>query len=300
MTEKNKHFDKKAYDDLHSQDPKNRGCISRHGSGATYNENNRCSYRWQAYKQAEKDKVIYDGHPDHVDYKKFPVGGKGTTFYMQNTINNISKGGGFTNLTGKSNISEITKGKRKGQQKETFEVEVKNFQTGSVPYPNNAHHVLPNGALRQAITEAVKLVLGEPNEEVEWAIKVKLIEKKYNLNDQSNMIILALTGPKACLIGLPAHLKTKKHRDHNIYSKDLQTLATRRIKNNYKQDKKKHPTDDEIGKMKDALVKLSEFFYGILTMASSRQFIFKECAIKNTADNRRQLVSLDNTLRRLV
>ena len=48
-----KHFDNEVYKKEH-ENSKTRGCIYGHES--IYKENNRCSYRWQAYNQAEEDK----------------------------------------------------------------------------------------------------------------------------------------------------------------------------------------------------------------------------------------------------
>lgn len=77
-----------------------------------------------------------------------------------------------------------------------------NFGHFKRPYWHNAHHIIPNGALKAAIAEAGKDAKGIVN-----LIKQGLLKAEYNLNDKINMVILPMESKYGVLLRLPRHLK---------------------------------------------------------------------------------------------
>jgi hypothetical protein len=96
----------------------------------------------------------------------------------------------------------------------------RNFEFYLRPYEHNAHHIIPNGALKTSIVTAGKKRAGLTN-----LIKQGLLEAKYNLNDKVNMILLPMKAYHARKLGLPRHLKGDKNetRSHPVYSKQAET-----------------------------------------------------------------------------
>jgi hypothetical protein len=90
-----------------------------------------------------------------------------------------------------------------------------NFEYFRDPYWHNAHHIIPSGSLKNAIA-AQKGAPGLVN-----MIKQGLLEAKYNLNDQVNMVILPMQAYHSRALGLPKHLKGKA-RSHRNYSDDAE------------------------------------------------------------------------------
>ncbi|HVK54196.1 MAG TPA: AHH domain-containing protein [Burkholderiales bacterium] len=77
-----------------------------------------------------------------------------------------------------------------------------NFNHFQRPYWHNAHHIIPNGALKTSIAKAAKKTAGMGN-----LIKQGLLKAEYNLNDKINMIILPMEMRHGVVLGLPRHLK---------------------------------------------------------------------------------------------
>ncbi len=77
-----------------------------------------------------------------------------------------------------------------------------NFEHFKVPYWHNAHHIIPNGALKTAIATAGKGTAGLTN-----LIKQGLLKATYNLNDKVNMVILPMEMKYGVKLRLPRHLK---------------------------------------------------------------------------------------------
>ena len=78
----------------------------------------------------------------------------------------------------------------------------RNFKHFKRPYWHNAHHIIPNGALKTAIATAGKSTAGMTN-----LIKQGLLKAEYNLNDKINMIILPMEMRHGVILKLPRHLK---------------------------------------------------------------------------------------------
>ena len=106
-----------------------------------------------------------------------------------------------------------------------------NFDHFKVPYWHNAHHIIPNGALKGAITKAGKEKAGLTN-----CIKQGLLKATYNLNDKINMIILPMEQDVGDLIKLPRHLRGDGTRrfSHPDYSREAEE-SLKDIIDSYKQ-----------------------------------------------------------------
>jgi hypothetical protein len=91
-----------------------------------------------------------------------------------------------------------------------------NFKLSSgKPFPHEAHHIVPNSELRNAIgdmataqAESFIIIL---------LIRMGLMAEEYNLNDKLNMIVLPLGRRHGKVLGLPRHRETGKWH-HNAYS----------------------------------------------------------------------------------
>jgi A nuclease family of the HNH/ENDO VII superfamily with conserved AHH len=96
-----------------------------------------------------------------------------------------------------------------------------NFGHFRRPYWHNAHHIIPNGSLKNAIAAQKKDAPGG----LVNLIKQGLLKAEYNLNDKVNMVILPMTAYHARKLGLPRHLKGDKNetRSHPAYSKQAET-----------------------------------------------------------------------------
>jgi len=96
-----------------------------------------------------------------------------------------------------------------------------NFKKSSgKPFGHEAHHVVPNSELRNAIGD-----MANENPEafiITLLIRMGLLDEKYNLNDKLNMIILPLGRRHAKVLGLPRHRETGKWH-HSAYSKHVRS-----------------------------------------------------------------------------
>lgn len=88
------------------------------------------------------------------------------------------------------------------------------------PFCHNAHHMIPNGALKTAISEAGANLAN--------LIQQSLLKATYNLNDEINMIILPIKSIDGVRLSLPRHLagdevgpgEEKEFFSHRNYSAD--------------------------------------------------------------------------------
>lgn len=94
------------------------------------------------------------------------------------------------------------------------------------PFCHNAHHMVPNGSLNNAISQAGKNLAN--------LIKQGLLKATYNLNDKVNMIILPLKMSDGVILKLPRHLagddvgpgEKPEFFSHAKYSQMAQTELT--------------------------------------------------------------------------
>ena len=180
---------------------KKKGCLTRHQRRT---ENHHCSHQWQAYEKAQKDLSIYN-YPAYAslcnraffktdarktdkgifpyDYADFEL--KGDFWKSGPTHEGKEWDFGKTSTVGKS-------------KKE-------NFKHFIAPYWHNAHHIVPNGALKKSIDKT-----GSTDGRLPGLIRYGLLLGEYNLNDKVNMIILPQGSAVAAALKLPRHLKGDK------------------------------------------------------------------------------------------
>ena len=156
-------------------------CLTGHESGRKsappgYVTEVSCNYRWQGFKRALDDKSIYNN--------KAPVGKRVTQ-----TAWGRAGGRGWNQPAAKSAWNVTATGV--------------NFRTScNKPYWHEAHHIVPNGELRDSINAVGK---GKQSGIYRAVIRLGLLEEKYNLNHKPNMIILPMDGNVAKHVGLPRH-----------------------------------------------------------------------------------------------
>jgi hypothetical protein len=227
-------------------------CLTRHQQRE---EGNLCSHQWQAYQQSLDHASTYD-YPTYIELCE-KSSNKVSYFYPSAT-------------------STRSKRPRPGD----WDVGVgQNFQHFRVPYWHNCHHVVPNGVLRDAITDAGNSDARLPN-----LIKYALLKAEYNLNDKENMVILPMQSVVAKALGLPRHLKGDElgpgekaemfsHPDYSARVK--QKLVP--IVNDYKRIildalNKKHPAlPGPVSKSKLERLSMSTYI-DIITFGSSKKF----------------------------
>jgi len=206
-----------------------KGCLTRHQSRS---EGHKCSHQWQAKEKAKIHSSMYD----FPKYEHFCGGGKFRTG---------ARTSAFPKKYG-------LKRKRPTKYKDgtgSWDVGKKgNFDHFIKPYWHNAHHMVPNGALKAAINKA-----GKADSRLPSLIRQGLCRAEYNLNDMINMVILPQGREVAAALGLPRHLKgdesgpnqKPEFYSHTDYSKLVEkklTSVMRGYKKLYaKQLKKKHP-----------------------------------------------------------
>ena len=238
------------------------GCVVR--CYEPYEEGNTCSYRWQALKKAREKRLrrIYDSHPNpecHIDaIITKSTTGLGWGYLIEATVESLKKKGLVIDI-----------GKRKSK-KGKINLQTKGFVTSFSPYPNRAHHVLPDNCLDKAIKDAVQSAKNSSG--AYMTIRVLLMEQKYNLNDKNNMLFLPYTWPPACQIGLPTH-----RDDHKGYSKKVQTETNNAISRNYNPDDDDHPGPGDIGNMIVALKNVSKTYLSDIISKKKRDKIKSLC-----------------------
>jgi len=137
-------------------------CLNRHcGKTPKEGENNSCSHRWQAYLKMSENSELYN----------WPKYEALSTRRSRITSNSAW---GLRSL--------------KQPQEGDWDVKDSNFwEQNYKPYWHEAHHIVPNSVLRNAIIDSV-----DGNEQLVKLIRRGLLEEKYNLNKKNNMVMLPL------------------------------------------------------------------------------------------------------------
>lgn len=273
MSDEHKFFD--GYDGVHYSAPNSTSggkCLTGHETPYKYNS---CSYRWQGLVQARAHKSIYN-RPD-ID-KSCHIGGK--TQWDSQVIKYLKKldqagpngeksvwktsvkSGLITNRVDLTDPITFTPPDTK-RYKEIEEVRranltFLNFTRADIPYANQVHHVLPNSALKRAISSL---------KGIEDVVAKDLMEAKYNINYKINMLILPSADKPSMALGLPKHLG-----DHPGYTGRIQGEVNRAFKP-YQQmmDKvkdKKHPKVTSKN-VKKKLESISESWYNAITSSAA-------------------------------
>lgn len=114
----------------------------------------------------------------------------------------------------------------------SFQEEGPNFRSyASIPYWHNAHHIIPNSTLREAMVIAANDDAG-----LLALFAQSLISAEYNINEQKNMVILPQREAVGRALSLPRHIAGNDYEDadaflgvsrsiasHDAYSAELQS-----------------------------------------------------------------------------
>lgn len=191
-----------------SADGSGGACLNRHGRCRSPKEGEgiTCAYRWQAYKRMESDSVRYN-YPAYQSlcgntsrFRTFKWGTRWPRYYsafLDPPTKNSWDLGNSTNWRGRT---------------------YQNFwEKCYAPYYHEAHHVIANSALRDAIEVAGRGKSDPPA--VVRQIRSGLLQEGYNLNFNNNMIMLPLDKPVSKAIKLPRHRHTSRAQNHWAYNK---------------------------------------------------------------------------------
>jgi hypothetical protein len=190
---KDNHFSQEELEELHQpkEGAKGKGCLTRHQQRTP---NHQCSHQWQAQVKAE---TIGESLYNYPKYKKFCGPGM-----YESDARIIEESGNPFPRDYAVLVGGVLMNKRpthKGKEWDTGKND--NFNDYRKPYWHNAHHIIPNGALRNAMNETSESDSRLPN-----IIRYCLLKASYNLNAKINMIILPQGKLVAEALGLPRHL----------------------------------------------------------------------------------------------
>lgn len=131
----------------------------------------------------------------------------------------------------------------------------KNFRVSAkLPYWHEAHHVIPNGALRDTLA---CLAEGDRADLYKQLFRRGLLEEGFNLNHKRNMVLLPMDGSVAKVIGLPRHREDARTFHHNAYNNKV-LGELRKILFVVKSAEQKHAEPPEYQKSKEQLSSLSD------------------------------------------
>jgi hypothetical protein len=226
-------------------------CLNRHlADTPEQGEKKSCSHRWQAYLQMEADMGVYNWNKyERLANKKTRI----TTFATS----------GFPECYQKTLAQPKPHQWDVGQSSKPIgfgwgETTKKNFWWKCYhPYWHEAHHIVPNSTLRNAIIDFAKDV--QKGEELVKTIRGGLLDEKYNLNEQLNMIMLPLDKEVADALKLPRHRQTAAHWNHSVYSDNAKGELAK-IFSALKQELVEHQTP-KYTNLKDQIETLSRRLY---------------------------------------
>jgi hypothetical protein len=183
-----------------------KGCLNRH---QRYTESNPCSHQWQGYQRALDDPGLYNWPA----YESLSVKVRKDKRFVMETFWFLAR------LTRPPEEGEWDLGHEFRNKKRKL---MKNFRTNaSTPYWHEAHHLVPNNALRGAILNVGK---GHKLEGlIILMVRGGLMGEGYNLNDKGNMILLPMDKKVSLALGLPRHRHTRTTRSHKGYSKHVRS-----------------------------------------------------------------------------
>jgi len=224
-------------------------CLNRHNSGRSrvtgYLFKSSCNYRYQAFRRAlGEDSGKYNWPAYESIHERVQTTKRGKP---RKTITLVSR----------------TRGGQKRhplptEQDKAWDISAdrKNFQTRcNVPYWHEAHHIIPNAELQQAIAKAG--AGGERAEVYNFLIRFWLLRERYNLNHMTNMILLPMAREVAYALGLPRHRVSAKARSHGAYSTNVR-LELDKIMGLIQEELQKHITLPGYDICKEQLESLSE------------------------------------------
>jgi hypothetical protein len=222
-------------------------CLSRHvGDPPEQGANKSCSHRWQAYLQMEGDKGLYN-------WEKYKSLAEKPGRMATAAIGSFPRWYLPTLERPKAHQWDVgvTSTPIWGGAPQ------KNFWCKCYhPYWHEAHHMVPNSTLRNAIT---KFAEDAKQPELANTIRAGLLKEKYNLNEKLNMIMLPLDKEVADALRLPRHRQTAAHRNHSVYS-DYVAEELKKIFSKLKQELVEHK-EPKYKPLKDQIEALSKSLY---------------------------------------
>ena len=185
-------------------------CIVRHNGrrnkATGFVTRSSCNHRWQAFRRAlDVDAANYNwpAYESILELVQKTRGGK-----ARKTLDLLSR------TSGKTRRHQVP-----SEQDKSWDITAdgENFQTRCTrPYWHEAHHIIPSGALQEAISKSAE---NEPLEPTFVAlIRDGLLKEMYNLNHMRNMLILPMAREVAYALGLPRHRVSADARSHTEYS----------------------------------------------------------------------------------
>jgi hypothetical protein len=238
-------------------------CLNRHE--AEWKPHS-CSHRWQAFKHALEDSQLYNWPA----YKKLVTRGK--DIRTDALKDHTSKKGEFFPIFPKG-YRFLLKAPAEKEWDVAADLGNRNFKWSSrTPYLHNAHHLVTNSKLREAIVKSEKKFSG-----FDLIVRKGLARAGYNLNHKENMVILPMDKKVAGALNLPRHLITPLHRDHHVYSKHVaQELSVimqeyEEQLSDYLKNRDKEHVKLEHELCKERIVFLSKQLYDQVTSRMSRQ-----------------------------
>jgi A nuclease family of the HNH/ENDO VII superfamily with conserved AHH len=152
-----------------------------------YKQRSSCSYRWQAHHRATtSDRALYGTLGQGVR-RRSP--GEAATLLRNRAL--AMSPGPVTNDAAGEPYQLVT-----GQA----------FRTAFAPWPNNAHHLIPDAQLRDGI-----FTMAADIPTVKDLIVQGLLKNKYNFHHWKNMMILPQENAVGCALGLPTHPQGDSH-----------------------------------------------------------------------------------------
>ena len=240
---------------------KTSGCVVRCESA--YKEGESHSHRWNAAEQARAEKDVYT-----IKEEPWRIVG-----WAMKKLRALAGEGGLVGAISKEGKKNVAK--------------IKPFYRMFIPFPHNAHHIVPMGVLwNDVIDKAVNKAKKAPGDMFNLVIGGFLTEP-YNHNDRPNMITLPTREKESKQLGLPIHL-AKKARSHPVYSSKVASQVSAKVPPKYDSlakalNEKKHPPNEATVHVKKILIDISEATYkAIMSMARSAKTAGK--TLDETAD----------------
>jgi hypothetical protein len=237
-------------------------CLNRHlADTPEQGEKKSCAHRWQSYLQMKGDQDVYNWAEgktyDKLVKKKSRINTFATNGFpecYQKTLAQPKAGQWDVEAS-----SVPIGGGWNGQTKRNF------WWKCYHPYWHEAHHMVPNSTLRNAIVDFAK----EAPKPDELIIKIRggLLEEKYNLNEKLNMIMLPLDKEIADALGLPRHRQTVSHWNHAAYSNHVKG-ELKKILQALKQELVEHQSPT-YSNLKDQIEALSKRLYPQIKKSSA-------------------------------
>ncbi|HYO55245.1 AHH domain-containing protein [Archangium sp.] len=214
-----------------------------------------CSYRYQAIGKANEDKLVYNW-PAYKDAE----GGKVKTNYQAATAEKKAYPHWY-----RPELEAPT------AQRKDWDIKGKNFKTSGKPYWNQAHHLIPVGALHKALWNlAMDLAESRLDAGMETLVSAapvvlyigeSLLRAEYNINHKNNMLLLPMDNAVSDILRLPKHggPNSSHHVRYNKLIEDELDKIMDVFRNNFSTlPNKEHLTDDDRKTQKRRLELLSE------------------------------------------